>query len=100
MASVGTPGRLLGVFPEAKSSTHTVTLRPGDTIVLYTDGVTDLPPPHGLDEAEVLALAAEAAAGAADADEIAERLHYELERHLPIEQRTDDTAVVIIRLDA
>ena len=99
-ASVGTPGRLLGVFAEAKSSTCTVALEPGDTIVLYTDGVTDLPPPHGLDEAEVLRLATEAAAGAVDADEIADRLHYELERRLPIEQRTDDTAVVIIRIDA
>ena len=88
------------MFPEAKSSTCTVSLEPGDTIVLYTDGVTDLPPPHGMDEAEVRSLATEASAGAADADEIADRLHYEMERRLPIEQRTDDTAVVIIRVDA
>ncbi len=96
---MGSPGRLLGVFPEAKSATHTVELRPGDALVLYTDGVTDLPPPYGLSEAEVQRVVAQATAGAADADEIAEHLHAELESRRPIDLRTDDTAVVIIRLD-
>ena len=67
--------------------------------VLYTDGVTDLPPPYGLSEAEVQRVVAQATAGAADADEIAEHLHAELESRRPIDLRTDDTAVVIIRLD-
>jgi PAS domain S-box-containing protein len=38
---VGRPGTLLGVFPEVELTDSAVDLRPGDTLVLYTDGVTD-----------------------------------------------------------
>jgi len=37
----GRPGTLLGVFPEVELFDAVVDLRPGDTFVLYTDGVTD-----------------------------------------------------------
>lgn len=37
-----TPGGLLvGVLPEARFTTATTTLRPGDTLLLYTDGLTE-----------------------------------------------------------
>ena len=38
---VGEPGTLLGVLPEVDVSDAQIALRPGDTIVLYTDGVTE-----------------------------------------------------------
>ncbi len=38
---VGRPGSLLGVFPEVELSDVPIDLAPGDTLVLYTDGVTD-----------------------------------------------------------
>ena len=31
----------IGLLPDAEFSTRTETLRPGDTLVLYTDGVTE-----------------------------------------------------------
>jgi phosphoserine phosphatase RsbU/P len=34
-------GDLLGIFPEARYDAHTITLNPGDRIVLYTDGAED-----------------------------------------------------------
>jgi PAS domain S-box-containing protein len=37
----GRPGTLLGVFPDIELWDTAVDLRPGDTLVLYTDGVTD-----------------------------------------------------------
>jgi serine phosphatase RsbU (regulator of sigma subunit) len=38
---VGRPGTLLGVFPDVELTDVAVDLRPGDALVLYTDGVTD-----------------------------------------------------------
>jgi sigma-B regulation protein RsbU (phosphoserine phosphatase) len=38
---LGVPGSLVGVFREVAFSTEGVDLRPGDTLVLHTDGVTD-----------------------------------------------------------
>jgi PAS domain S-box-containing protein len=37
----GRPGTLLGVFPDVDVADVTVDLHPGDSLVLYTDGVTD-----------------------------------------------------------
>jgi serine phosphatase RsbU (regulator of sigma subunit) len=37
----GQPGTLLGVFPDAALPDSPVDLRRGDTLVLYTDGVTE-----------------------------------------------------------
>lgn len=38
---VGDPGTLLGVFEDPTLTDRVVDLRPGDTLVFYTDGVTD-----------------------------------------------------------
>jgi PAS domain S-box-containing protein len=37
----GTPGTLLGVFPDPALHERSVDLRPGDAVVLYTDGVIE-----------------------------------------------------------
>jgi serine phosphatase RsbU (regulator of sigma subunit) len=37
----GTPGTLLGVFTDIELTDTSVDLRPGDTLVLFTDGLTD-----------------------------------------------------------
>lgn len=39
---VDTRGMLVGALPTIKSTTATVTLAPGDTCVLYTDGITEV----------------------------------------------------------
>jgi PAS domain S-box-containing protein len=38
---VGTPGSLIGVFPDVRLWEETVQLDPGDTYIAYTDGVTE-----------------------------------------------------------
>jgi serine phosphatase RsbU (regulator of sigma subunit) len=39
--AVGHFGPMLGAWPDSRWRTETVTLEPGDVLVLYTDGVTD-----------------------------------------------------------
>lgn len=41
VSELGAPGRLLGLTDVYDWRDQTITLRPGETIVLYTDGVTD-----------------------------------------------------------
>ena len=45
---VGGPGTLLGAFPATVSTQHEVSLRPGQFLVLYTDGVVEARTPTGL----------------------------------------------------
>ncbi|HEY5874390.1 MAG TPA: SpoIIE family protein phosphatase, partial [Ilumatobacteraceae bacterium] len=71
---LGRPGTLLGVLAESASSTTSHQLRAGDTVVLYTDGFTDVRPPHGLSADEFVELVAGAAASATTAEEVADRL--------------------------
>jgi serine phosphatase RsbU (regulator of sigma subunit) len=42
-STVGAPGTLLGAFAEITTTTAAAQPRVGDVIVLYTDGITDLP---------------------------------------------------------
>ena len=65
--------------------------------MLYTDGATDLPAPHGLDEAGFTALV-ERAGGATSADDLADRIQSELETILPFTSREDDIALLVLRV--
>ena len=38
---MGRGGRFFGMFPEAKYRSETLTLKPGDALFLYTDGITE-----------------------------------------------------------
>ena len=42
-----TDGIALGVLPGVRFESHTVTLQAGDTVLLYTDGVTEAQNPNG-----------------------------------------------------
>ena len=96
--AVGRPGTLLGVFPKIKSTTSTALLGPGDTLILHTDGVTDVRPPYDLDPDHVLDLATQAAAGSTTADEVATRLGLAIHSVLPIPDRNDDVALVVVHI--
>ncbi|MEK7729467.1 MAG: SpoIIE family protein phosphatase [candidate division KSB1 bacterium] len=53
LESTGAPdGLMLGLFPQAQYQLNQMTLRPGDTLVLYTDGVTEAKNPADEDYTE------------------------------------------------
>jgi PAS domain S-box-containing protein len=66
---VGRPGTLLGVVPDPTLEDHTVTLEPGDALVLYTDGVIEnrMGADRVLDERRLAELVATCAGRGADA---------------------------------
>jgi len=95
---VGLPGTLMGVFDDVHVTTVPVTVGPGEAMVLYTDGVTDVPPPHELDARDFATIVGEEAALADSAEGLADRLHDRLASILEVDQRSDDIALMILRV--
>lgn len=91
-------GRVLGLTTQRPTSLETFTLRPGEALVLYTDGLTEARDPQGtqLDEPGV-AQALTCADHDADADTLADTLTTAVERHA---HRTndDDLAIVVLQV--
>lgn len=96
--TIGAHGAILGVLEEVWSSQCREALGPGDTFVAYTDGVTDVPPPYGLTPDEFEALAVEVVAPTATAEEAADALGAAITEILPVDQREDDIAIVVVRI--
>jgi serine phosphatase RsbU (regulator of sigma subunit) len=96
--TIGSPGTLLGVYPDPVSLTVTTELAPGDTVVLYTDGITDVRPPHDLATGALEEMVERAATGADSATEVVKRLGGELSAVLPIAERNDDIAILVLKV--
>ncbi len=97
--TVGGPGTLIGVLPQVKFQPGECELGPGDTLVLNTDGITDVAPPYGLTEEQRVELIRTAARAEGTAEEVARGVQTAIEDVLPISQRDDDIALVAIRID-
>jgi serine phosphatase RsbU (regulator of sigma subunit) len=94
--TAGRPGTLLGILPDPEIHVTEVELAPGDTLVLYTDGVTEVSP---LDDRFGPDILADFVAGCAgrEAAVIARRIE---EQVLEIGggRVRDDVAVVVMRV--
>ena len=90
---IGTTGQLLGFSRDSRSVTTTVEIAPGDTVVMYTDGLSENAVPR-LTADELMALVTRSVVDSADAtiDNI-------LRRYDDLRLRTalDDVAVLVIR---
>jgi PAS domain S-box-containing protein len=93
--ALGAPGTLLGVFDDPRFSTRHQTLAPGEAIVLYTDGLTDLPPPYGRDAAQLERSLADHRVTTAAA--IIQHLRCELDQRAAGHSRADDVALLVVR---
>ncbi len=96
--TVGKPGSLIGAFETAKVTTCIAELRAGDAMLLYTDGITDLPAPHGLDCDEMVAIVARAGQRARSADDVASNLGDVISAKLPLTERNDDIALLVLKI--
>jgi serine phosphatase RsbU (regulator of sigma subunit) len=94
--SVGRPGMLLGLEPDAMLTDHTLEFHPGDALMLYTDGVTDAyAPDRILDDHDLASLLASCAGRSAS--EIVDQI-----QHAALDddgrQPRDDVALVVVRV--
>ena len=94
---IGTPGTLVGIVDEPTFHATTTSIHPGDTVVFYTDGATDVRPPHDLDATQFARLVASATATGGTVETIADNIHRALEAILPLDERHDDVALLILR---
>ncbi len=97
VCGIGHHGTLIGVFDDLDLEVTTTMLEDGDTVVFYTDGATDVPPPYGLSADEFAGLASDAAAAAGSADELADELQRRLAAILAIDRRDDDIALLVLQ---
>ena len=93
-------GRVLGLTVEHPTAMDVVDLRPGDALVLYTDGITEARDRAGaqFDEPGVAAALVGVRDGSAEADEIADGLVTAAKIHTQA-PNADDAAVVVVRVD-
>lgn len=96
--TVAVPGRVLGPFTELASVDRVVRLDPGETLLLYTDGVTDARGPGGFFGEERLreTLVSCAGSSADDTVKAIERSLHDVHRGRP----RDDIAFVVLRVPA
>jgi PAS domain S-box-containing protein len=96
--TLGTPGTLLGIFSDSHSSIVSEELAPGDTLVLYTDGVTDVRPPSDLSVEQFQEIIETSSAQASSAEELVDLLGSGIMDVLPPEKRKDDIALLVMRV--
>jgi PAS domain S-box-containing protein len=93
--TVGAPGTLLGVIPDAHLSDRAVHLDPGATLLFYTDGVIEAGIPRGSFGLGALESLLSTCAGAS-AEEIAERVEAAV---VGLEGNpSDDIALLVVRV--
>ncbi|MFL6204094.1 MAG: PP2C family protein-serine/threonine phosphatase [Acidimicrobiales bacterium] len=85
----------LGVAPELRPPVHRLVLLPGDIVVLYTDGVIERRH-ESIDDGFDRLCVVGAELSDLEPDEMADAL---LEALVPLEEQTDDVAILIIRYD-
>jgi serine phosphatase RsbU (regulator of sigma subunit) len=93
--TAGHPGALIGVFEDPALHDHTASLAGGDTVVLYTDGVTDAHGAHGRFGTDRLAAVIEMLVGLPPA-QIVDRVDRAVAAYRSGDP-TDDTAIVAFR---
>jgi PAS domain S-box-containing protein len=96
LETVGAPGTLLGVFPDAELLDRSVDLSPGDAVILYTDGVTE-ERSSGVVFGEVRFSSLLRSCAGLDAAAIAERVEKGVVDFQP-EPPRDDLAILVVRV--
>lgn len=94
---LGTAGVLLGAFVQLDLEESTTTLAPGDTLLLYTDGVTDAVGPDGDRFGDDRLLATIEAARGGSAHDLVAALRAAVDDFAAAIEPADDVTIVAIR---
>ncbi|MGM0593496.1 MAG: ATP-binding SpoIIE family protein phosphatase [Pseudomonadota bacterium] len=93
-----TGGMALGMFDELPFEQQTVTIEPGDTLLLYTDGVTEAFDPQGNEYGEEKLVAELQKAAGDSAKQLIDRLFASVDEHARGTEQSDDlTALALCR---
>ncbi len=95
---LGHPGMLIGVLEDVAYRPESTILAPGDTVVFYTDGATDLPPPGGLHPGQLAGVVSTAVANTSTVEEVASVIADRLLRRVPLQDWKDDVALLVLRV--
>ena len=90
-------GTVLGLFPDQRYESESVELRPGDTLVLYTDGVSEAANPGGELFGDERLHACFASGAGATASESAERLLASVRAFAAGAPQSDDITILALR---
>ena len=93
-------GLMVGAFDFAAYEEERAALRPGDTLILYSDGVTDATSPSGEQFGEERFLAALATAHRESPDDLVTRLVREIRAFADGEPPADDVTLLVVRYGA
>jgi serine phosphatase RsbU (regulator of sigma subunit) len=94
----GEHGTLIGLFEDVRFSPVTTELGPGDMVVFYTYGITDLRPPHTLDDDDLATLLQTVRRECVDAETMAAGIEAALGQLLAFDKRNDDIALVVVEI--
>ncbi len=90
-------GTLIGAFPEARYPEATLQLKPGDTIVLFSDGVTDATSADGVDLGDDRLAAVIEVAADGTPDDLLHALFDAVDDFARGAQQQDDLTAVVVR---
>jgi sigma-B regulation protein RsbU (phosphoserine phosphatase) len=96
IVAVGDAGVLMGAFERIDPPETEVTLAPGDTLLFYTDGVTDAVAPSGERFGEARLQAAIAAARTGSAHELVASIRDEVSGFVQTAEPADDLTLVAV----
>jgi serine phosphatase RsbU (regulator of sigma subunit) len=100
LETLTTGGLLLGIFPEAVYETASVTMRAGDVLTLYSDGVTEARSPDGEEYGEERLEAFLRSHHELAPEKLVGSLIEEIQKFTNAARLADDVTVVVIRCDS
>lgn len=90
-------GLILGLFPQARYESHTVSMRPGDVLVLFSDGVTEAMNPQDEEFEESRLIEVLRANRHRSASEIVEAITRSVSTFIAGAPAADDLTLVVVR---
>lgn len=87
----------LGILDDIEARSAAVRLEPGDTVLLYTDGITEAFDPDRREMFGVERMDAALAKAQGDPDTVVERIHADLYKFTRSRRRDDDQTLVVLR---